>query len=254
MKSETSIHNQASKQATSTPSWWRAAAIVVLALSAFIGGPVSAEESCDSRHATCQDSCKRTDRHGNVTIDTTCAQNCTNKYLSCLIRESTADLSYGDPSSSGSDLGPPWSTVGSAAAMDESSQSSFYTRREVLGIPDSVGATTIVGRWAFSDERFDGKRCATLRVRYRDNGPDAAVYVRLIRSGINGGSSTRADFYSENVPQSQSGWQTQEVEFEEDFDLSQHAYFLETWIHKLGASGIADLGIVQLEPRYCNVD
>jgi len=145
----------------------------------------------------------------------------------------------------------PWSTVGSAASVDESSLSNFATRREVLGIRGSVDRATIVGRWELSDDRFQGPMCPRLRVRYNDNGTDAAVYVRLIRTGVNGGSSTRADFWSENV--AQLGWQTQEVDFEEVFDFSEHAYFLETWIHKYGSSGVAELGIVQLDPLpgYC---
>jgi hypothetical protein len=143
----------------------------------------------------------------------------------------------------------PWSTVGSAAAIDESSLGNFYTRREVLGIRGSVSSATVVARWALSDERFRGTMCPRLRVRYNDNGPDATVYVRMIRSGVNGGSSTRADFLSDNA--AQTGWQTQEVDFEEDFDFSKNAYFLETWISKSGSSGVAEVGIVQIDPLYC---
>jgi hypothetical protein len=142
----------------------------------------------------------------------------------------------------------PWSTVGSAASIDESHLGNFYTRREVLGIRDQG---TIVGRWAVSDTHLDGKQCATLRVRFNESGAEGAVYVRLIRTGIDGGSSTRADFYSENIVNLEPGWQTREVYFSEDFDLVQNAYFLEAWIHKLGPTGVAEIGVIQLQSHYC---
>jgi hypothetical protein len=171
------------------------------------------------------------------------------RFKQCMSQNSCQDIVGGDEANvavepEGFDV--PWSTVGSAASVDESDQDEFYTSRGLLGVRDPG---TIVGRWQFFDPRFEGLRCPVLRVRYSDNGPDSKVYVRMIRWDTQGSSWTVGDFLSDRHVQ--TGWQTQKTRFEHDFDFTTGAYFLEAWVSKYGSAGVSEIGIIQVEPARC---
>lgn len=148
--------------------------------------------------------------------------------------------------------GSPWMTVGSAGTVDEGSIDLVNVYSGIATISAAApSATSVTLRYNIvsSPDLEDGGVNVKLKVRFRDNGADAKVEVRLRRYNINnGGGSIMLTFNSDDMPAS-GGYQTGVVHdgcSGPGFDFDNYAYYLEVVLTRDSAAGLPAFSIAQV--------
>jgi hypothetical protein len=152
----------------------------------------------------------------------------------------------------------PWTTVASAGTVDEADLNkvtySEATARLNLATPGNSSAViryNVVALDGLVDPGGDGYR---LNVRFRDNGQDERVIVRLKSVDINTGAvavlmTLDSNAYAPNVL-----FQTQSVPVcwpPWNFNFNRHAYFVEAILWKGSTAGNPGLSVVQIAKTLC---
>ena len=152
----------------------------------------------------------------------------------------------------------PWTTVASAGTVDEADANkvnySEATARLNLAVPANSTATiryNVVAVDGLTDAGGDGYR---LNVRFRDNGQDERVFVRLKAVDLNTGVVTtlmtldsnafppNALFQFRSVPVCAPPW---------GFNFNRNAYFVEAILWKGTTAGNPGLTAVQISKTLC---
>lgn len=152
----------------------------------------------------------------------------------------------------------PWTTVASAGTVDEADLNkvtySEATARLNLATPANSRAViryNVVAVDGLVDAGGDGYR---LNVRFRDNGQDERVIVRLKSVDINTGAvailmtldsnayAPNALFQTQSVPVCWPAW---------NFNFNRYAYFVEAILWKGAAAGNPGLSVVQIGKTIC---
>jgi hypothetical protein len=116
--------------------------------------------------------------------------------------------------------------------------------------PEATGSVLLRYNVVAVDGLFGGG-CAELGVRFRDNGPEARIIVRLKRYNlVNGETTTLLTLNSDNFDASDSFQLKTVVDFLH-FDFFNFAYFLEASLRKTDATGSPALAIIQLASVLC---
>ena len=144
-----------------------------------------------------------------------------------------------------------WFTVGSTGTVDESDLDIYNAKAGTMTILNSAPTrSTLNVRYNITAvEELVGPADVAwqMGVRFRDNGPDARVLVKLREYRIvNGALSTLLVFDSNDFAPA-TGWQAQIVNIPAnsfDFDWNNAAYYLEVIIQRTGSGGRPGLGMV----------
>ena len=144
-----------------------------------------------------------------------------------------------------------WMTVASAGAVDDADGEIYNAKAGTMTIrSDAPGRSFLNVRYnVVAVEELVGPADDVwqMGVRYRDNGPEARVLVKLREYRLlDGGLSTLWVFDSDDFAAS-SQWQTRVIERATsafDFDWNNASYYLEVIISRDDASGRPGLGMV----------
>jgi hypothetical protein len=114
--------------------------------------------------------------------------------------------------------------------------------------PRSTSVTASL-QWTISSNFGNGY---TLTVRYRDNGVNARVLVRLKEYNRNTGVTNTLLTFDNNGFAQGGNFQLQTVSFcAPPLDFFNNAYFIEAQLDKTAAAGDPQLGLVQLGRTNC---
>jgi hypothetical protein len=144
----------------------------------------------------------------------------------------------------------PWTTIGSAGTVDESGQMTFTDNIAYLDSDSAVIRYNVVA----VDGLFnDGLQAAFPRmtVRFRDNGSNNRVIVRLKRAPIDGGNSVTVLRLDSNDYAGSSSFQTQSVTACGDeafsFDFASYAYYIEVTMSRTSLPVTPGLASIKLD-------
>jgi hypothetical protein len=155
-------------------------------------------------------------------------------------------------------IAAPWTTVGSTGIVDDSDVSNVA--RGVFAIDIAGGApnsTTIDIRYnvvAVDDmANFPGPGGGLgdpflqITVRFKDNGSNAQVLVRLKEISLSNGTTTTLSTLDSNDFSSSANFQTQvEDDYEGGLDFDNNAYVLDVDLIRSGSGGEAGIECIQL--------
>jgi hypothetical protein len=151
----------------------------------------------------------------------------------------------------------PWTTVASAGTVDEADigQVAFISGYATLsGSAPASTQVTIRYNVVAVDGLFDTGDGYKLKVRFRDNGPDSRVIVRLKAYDLDSGTySTLMTLDSDDFPES-GAFQTQDVTDCSPnwaFNFLAKAYFIEAELRRTATAGTPGLGIIQIVGHVC---
>lgn len=143
-----------------------------------------------------------------------------------------------------------WTTVGSAGTVDEGSQMVFTDNIAYLDGDQGVIRYNVVA----VDGLFnDGPQLAFPRmtVRFRDNGDNNRIIVRLKRAPIDGGNSTTLLKLDSNDYDGSSSFQTRSVtacgEDLFSFDFADNAYYIEVTMSRTGLPVTPGVASIKLD-------
>ncbi len=143
-----------------------------------------------------------------------------------------------------------WTTIGSVGAVDESGQMVFTDNIAYLDSDSAVIRYNVVA----VDGLFnDGLPAAFPRmtVRFRDNGSNNRVIVRLKRAPIEGGNSTTLLKLDSNDYAGSSSFQTQSVTACGDdafsFDFANYAYYIEVTMSRTALPVTPGLASIKID-------
>jgi hypothetical protein len=136
----------------------------------------------------------------------------------------------------------PWTSIGSAGIVDEADATEVRYGTTAVDIqPTAAASSSVRIRYnvtATSDLEEGVNKAMT--VRYRDNGPNARVFVFLYRTDIDTGAlSTVLSFDSDTRPQSTS-YQTGgdgDGCWADGFDFHNYTYHIEVVLQRTSAAG-----------------
>lgn len=157
---------------------------------------------------------------------------------------------------SAQNVGQPWSTAASAGEADEASQAIVEYNFNIATIKvNAPSPSTVVLRYnvvPVDGIFYSGSgKCKMLRVRYRDDGDGARVYVQIKRANIaTGVISTMLTFDSNTLPASPN-YQTQVSLCTNNvfFDFNQYNYWIEANLSRSVVANVAGkpgLQIIQI--------
>lgn len=152
----------------------------------------------------------------------------------------------------------PWTTIASDGTVDEGDISIY----QVNGANMDIKSTAKLP--AYLDVRYNVVAVGQLlhyspwgvpniKVRYRDNGANASVYLYLKEVNLTTGvERTMLTFNSNSFPSSNS-IQTQEVINCDgwQFNFWKNAYYIDARIYKIGTGGTPLLNTIQVTSSYC---
>lgn len=152
----------------------------------------------------------------------------------------------------------PWTTVASAGTVDEADLNKINyteaTARLNLAVPANSSAViryNVVAVDGLTDPGGDG---TFLRVRFRDNGQDERVIVRLKSVDLSTGIITTLMTLDSNTYAPNALFQTQSVGVcgqNWHFDFNRNAYFVEAALTKGSTAGNPGLSAVQIGKTLC---
>lgn len=152
----------------------------------------------------------------------------------------------------------PWTTVASAGTVDEADVNKVNyteaTARLNLAVPAYSSAViryNVVAVDGLADAGGDGN---FLKVRFRDNGQDERVIVRLKSVDINTGIVTTLMTLDSNAYAPNVLFQAQTVAVcgpNWHFDFNRNAYFVEATLSKGATAGNPGLSVVQIGKTLC---
>ncbi|MBS1809681.1 MAG: hypothetical protein JST84_16085 [Acidobacteria bacterium] len=152
----------------------------------------------------------------------------------------------------------PWTTVASAGTVDEADATKVNyteaTARLNLALPANSSAViryNVVAVDGLADAGGDGN---FLRVRFRDNGQDERVIVRLKSVDIATGAVATLMTLDSNAFAANALFQTQGVSVCNPtwkFDFNRNAYFVEAILIKGSTAGNPGLSVVQIGKTLC---
>ena len=152
----------------------------------------------------------------------------------------------------------PWTTVASAGTVDEADLNKINyteaTARMNLAVPANSSAViryNVVAVDGLADAGGDGN---FLRVRFRDNGQDERVIVRLKSVEIATGIVTTLMTLDSNAYAPNVLFQTQSVGVcapTWGFNFNRYAYFVEATLLKSATAGNPGLSVVQIGKTLC---
>ena len=152
----------------------------------------------------------------------------------------------------------PWTTTGSTGIVDEADTAIVNIEGPTVAVvPTPLVLPAVLDmRYnvvAVADIYDDQGNCKML-IRYRDNGPQAQVLLRLRQFDLSTGNTTnpttRAQFNSNNAPQTSGpNFATETINAcrGNPLDFVNNAYFIDAIITKNNATGDAAIGAIQIE-------
>lgn len=179
------------------------------------------------------------------------------KFVSLLL---VAILALALPASVAADnpFAKPWTTVASAGTVDEADLNKINyteaTARMNLAVPANSSAViryNVVAVDGLADAGGDGN---FLRVRFRDNGQDERVIVRLKSVDIATGAIATLMVLDSNAFAANVLFQTQSVSVCSptwSFNFNRYAYFVEATLIKTTTAGNPGLSVVQIGKTLC---
>ena len=142
-----------------------------------------------------------------------------------------------------------WTTVGSAGTVDEYHVGIFQKDGTAVGFKPTYDSGELVLYYNVVDEEgLHGGVPPNLTIRYRDNGTNALVQVKLIRVNVlNGLQTTLINFSSNSYPAS-AAFQTRLIPVASlpSFDFVNNAYYFRVRLSRTSVNGIAGLSLLRL--------
>ena len=145
-----------------------------------------------------------------------------------------------------------WTTIGSAGLVDEADRGKILFDGSIVTFkPGAEGMLNLRYNVVAVDGLFGGDG-VELGVRFRDNGSDARVVVRLRRYALEPGESTTLLTLNSNNFGPQENFQLRtEVDCSLRFNFFDYAYFLDVTLTKTGDAATPALGVIQLASVLC---
>jgi hypothetical protein len=153
-----------------------------------------------------------------------------------------------------------WTTVGSAGIVDEADRHLVaFNLATATMRPSAVGTLKLRYNIVAVDGLF-GRPCAggrfraELGVRFRDNGNEARVIVRLKRYSLVTGDIDTLLMLNSNNYRPRNGFQLQtmvDIDPRLRFDFFDFAYFMDVELRKTTTAGTPALDIIQLASVQC---
>lgn len=146
----------------------------------------------------------------------------------------------------------PWTTIGSAGALDDADMGEIDFSDGIAAISNAAPDTTVSYlRYNIpSMAGFKGSKTMQWRARFRDTGADAQVRLFLRKYRFDGVSENLTTFDSNAFPSS-SLYQQQSQCILVDWDFTSGAYYIQAQLTRSAAGGSAGLGLIQLVPASC---
>ena len=145
-----------------------------------------------------------------------------------------------------------WTTVGSVGSVDEADQGKVVNNGSIVALkPEATGTVNLHYNVVSVGGLFGGSGIE-LGVRFRDNGPEARVVVRLRRYALVTGETTTLLTLNSNNFQPQEGFQLRTaLDCSLRLDFFDYAYFLDVTLTKTGDAGTPALAVIQLASVRC---
>jgi hypothetical protein len=145
-----------------------------------------------------------------------------------------------------------WTTIGSVGTVDEEDRSKVLLSGSVVTFKPEATGTLNLRYNVVSVEGLFGGVGAELGVRFRDNGANARVMVRLRRYALETGETATLLTLNSNNFEAQEGFQLgTEFDCTMRFDFFNYAYFLDVTLTKSTVNGAPALGIIQIASILC---
>lgn len=159
----------------------------------------------------------------------------------------------------------PWTSVGSAGIVDESDTAKVEFSGGIASLKSGFLSTTSSAIIRYNVTWTDGLvspgNAYRLTVRFRDNGVNAQVTVRLKEVDLNTGAITEIMFLDSNQYAQSSNYQTRTIIScsNRTFDFANKAYFVEAQMISTPASvltyprvsGIPGLAAIKIDRGIC---
>jgi hypothetical protein len=141
-----------------------------------------------------------------------------------------------------------WTTVGSAGTVDEAdtSISSMSGGQLLVSGAAALPANLDI---RYNVVAVDGlyEDCIKMAVRFKDNGANSRVIVRLKQYGLETGTTTTMLTLDSNTFGSDALYQLQSVATcNKSFNFGENAYFIEATLKKTGAKGAPGLAVIKI--------
>jgi hypothetical protein len=143
-----------------------------------------------------------------------------------------------------------WTTIGSAGTVDESGQMTFTDNIAYLESDQAVIRYNVVAVDGLFNEGIPAA-FPRMTVRFRDNGSNNRVIVRLRRAPIDGGNSVTLLRLDSNDYAGSSSFQTQSVTACGDeafsFDFANFAYYIEVTMSRTALPVTPGLASIKID-------
>lgn len=150
-------------------------------------------------------------------------------------------------------IGDFWTSVASTGTVDEADMSSVTFSQHIAMISSAASpAEEVVLRYnilPIGNLANSGVN-KTMSARFRDNGANARVILRLIKTNFASGNSTTVLVLDSNLFPASSSFQTQTVGdgcWAEVFDFNNNTYHIEASLSRTTAGGLPGLGIIRVD-------
>lgn len=146
-----------------------------------------------------------------------------------------------------------WTAVGSTGTVDEADRGLANLNNAIVTLQDDAKGILNILYNVVSVEGLFGGDGVELGVRFRDNGPDAHVVVRLKRFNlVNGRTETILTLNSDDFAASNGFQLRTQVDCSLRFNFFDYAYFVDVTLTKDNLSGTPALAVIQLASVVCD--